>query len=108
MWWWKEMVIPSRSSHFSIASLIDATNLLIVFHASKHCFFHLDDLSCALHNRRVDHLAVQRDDALALLFGDADGLHDLVRVVDLRLGWAEDLVDALHVPRRDGSLAGEA
>ena len=63
------MVIPSLSSHFSIASLIDASNLLIVFHLSKHCFFHLDDLSCALYDWCVDHLAAQRNNAFARLVG---------------------------------------
>ena len=75
------MVIPSLSSHFSIASLIDASNLLIVFHLSKHCFFHLDDLSCALYDRCVDHLAAQRNNALALFLCDADGFHDLFQKI---------------------------
>ena len=100
--------MPSCKPHFSIASLIDATNLLIVFHLSKHCFFHLDDLSCTFYDWSIDHLASQRNNAFALFFCNADGFHNFMCIINLCLCWAEYFVDALNVSWRDRSLAGEA
>ena len=77
--------------------------VLIIRHLrpSPSCFCDLERLPCTLNDGLVDHLAAQRNRALALFLADADGLEHKPRGVvniALRDGLNTSLI-AAHVAR---------
>src|SRR6266542_2137061 len=66
------------------------------------------DAPRAIDDRRIQHLPVERDRALAARQCFVERAHDPPRLFDLRRGRAEDLVDEGDLIRMDERLAAEA